>query len=109
MISVDMLLAKSTIRVLMDACPPATIIVYLRGVIFVVYNFHPVQKPAGAGLAVVMPDPQFLQGAQVDSREVENVLLGHMRTSPATEGQEMSQVYGWRFMRTSSFIHLIFI
>lgn len=49
----------------------------LRDVIFVVYNFHSVQKPAGTGLAVVMSDPEFLQDPQVDCCDVENVLLGH--------------------------------
>ena len=56
----------------------------LRGVVFVVYNFHPVQEPAGAGLAVVVSDPQFLQDSQVDRRDVENILL-------VTKGREMSQ------------------
>lgn len=59
----------------------------LRGVVFVVYNLHSVQKPARTGLAVVMSDPQFLQGLQVNRRDVENILL-----EPATKGQEMSQV-----------------
>lgn len=59
----------------------------LRGVIFVVYNLHPVQKPARAGLTVVMSDPQFPQGLQVNRRDDENILL-----EPATKGREMSQV-----------------